>query len=183
MSDLSTESGVEALAAAAHSRGTLDVLVNNAGIYESTPFVRTTRAELARTLAVNLEAPFFLTQALLPLLLAAPAPCVVNVTDVAVRRPYPRYAPYLVSKAGLTMLTKALALELAPRVRVNAVAPGTVAFPEDFDPEKRARILARVPLGREGSPDDIGRAVVFLVRDAPYSTGHVLDVGGGLGIS
>ncbi len=157
----------------------LDVLVNSAGLYERVPFAALTRAQVERMMRVNVEAPLFLVQGLLPLLRAAPSPCVVNVTDVAVARPYAGYAHYMVSKAALEELTKALAVELAPEVRVNAVAPGTVAFPEDFDAPKRARILARVPAGREGTPEDVGRAVVYLVRDAPYVTGHTLTVDGG----
>lgn len=182
--DLSTQAGVDALAAAVRARAAaLDVLVNSAGAYEAVRFAELGREAYDSMLAVNLSAPFFLTQALLPLLTQAPDPCVVNVTDASVARPYPRYSHYLVSKAGLTMLTRVLALELAPVVRVNAVAPGTVAFPEGFDASKRERILARVPLRREGSPEDVGRAVVFLVRDAPYITGHVLDVDGGASLA
>jgi pteridine reductase len=180
LADLAAPEGVEQLAGEVRRlHGALDVLVNSAGAYESARFDTLRRAEYTRMLALNLEAPFFLTQALLPLLLAAPTPSVVNITDSALERPYPRYAHYMVSKAGLAMLTRALALELAPRVRVNAVAPGTVAFPESFDPTVRERILARIPLGREGTAADIGHAVVFLVRDAPYITGHTLDVDGG----
>jgi pteridine reductase len=134
-------------------------------------------------MAINLDAPFFLTQALVPLLRAAPSASVVNVTDVATDKPYAEYAHYMVTKAGLDMLTRALALELAPEVRVNAVAPGAVAFPPDFDAAKQARLLAHVPLGRAGSPDDVARAVLFLARDAPYMTGQVVSVDGGFSIA
>ncbi len=180
VADLSDPAGPsELVAAVTAKRSSLDVLVNSAGLYERVRFADLTRAQVERMMRVNVEAPLFLVQGLLPLLEAAPSPCVVNVTDVAIARPYPGYAHYMTSKAALEELTKALAVELAPRVRVNAVAPGTVAFPDDFDAHKRARILARVPAGREGTPDDIGRAVVYLVRDAPYVTGHTLSVDGG----
>lgn len=157
----------------------LDLVVHNAGIFEAIPFAEIDHARYRRMQAINLEAPFFLTQALLPALRAAPHPSVVHVTDIGADRPIPGYAHYSVSKAGLAMLTRALAAELAPEIRVNAVAPGTVMFPEDFDPETRARFLARIPMGREGRADDIARAVVFLATDAPYVTGQVLAVDGG----
>ena len=102
----------------------------------------------------------------------------VSRTDIAAERPYEGYAHYSVSKAGLLMLTRALAVELGPRVRVNAVAPGTVAFPPDFDEAARAEILGRIPLRREGDPTDVARAVVFLAGQ-PYVTGQVINVDGG----
>lgn len=158
---------------------TLDVVVHNAGAFERVDFADISRAAYRRMLAVNLDAPFFLTQRLLPALRAASAPCVVHVTDIAGERPIAHYAHYSVSKAGLVMLTRALAAELAPAIRVNAVSPGTVVFPEDFDEETRARFLSRIPLRREGSADDVAKAVLYLVRDAPYVTGQVIAVDGG----
>jgi pteridine reductase len=182
--DLGDPAAVATLAQTiAQQHTALDVLVNSAGLYENTPFETISRRAYARMMAVNLEAPLFLTQALLPLLRAAPQPCVVNITDTAVDRPYAGYAPYMVSKAALAMLTRVLALELGPHVRVNAVAPGTVAFPADFDAAKRQRIVSHVPLGRTGTPEDIGRAVVYLVRDASYVTGHTLVVDGGAALA
>jgi pteridine reductase len=177
--DLADEAAVDRLAAdlrAAHP--SLDLVVHNAGIFEHVPFASIDRARYRRMQAINLEAPFFLTQGLLPSLLAAKAPCVIHVTDIAAERPYEGYAHYSVSKAGLLMLTRALAVELGPRVRVNAVAPGTVAFPPDFDAAAREAILARVPLRREGDPTDIARAVVFLAQQ-PYVSGQVINVDGG----
>ncbi|MBM4378089.1 MAG: SDR family oxidoreductase [Deltaproteobacteria bacterium] len=178
--DLATEDGVSALARAVANRfPALDALVHNAGIFERVAFGDITRAQYRRTMAINLDAPFFLTQGLLPQLRAAPSPCVVHVTDIGGERALSHYAHYGVSKAGLLMLTRQLAVELAPHVRVNAVSPGTVAFPEDFTPEQRASVLRRVPLAREGTVEDIARAVVFLVTAAPYVTGQVLAVDGG----
>lgn len=178
--DLASEAGQEQLAGELRARApALDAVVHNAGIFESVPVAAIDRARWRRLLALNLEAPFFLTRALLPALEAAPAPAVVHLTDIGGERPMPGYTHYSVSKAGLLMLTRALAVELAPRVRVNAVSPGTVIFPEDFDEATRAAMLRRIPLGREGDPEDVARAVLFLLRDAPYVTGQVINVDGG----
>jgi pteridine reductase len=178
--DLSTEEGVDALAREVSALvPALDAIVHNAGIFERVAFADITRAQYRRMLAINLDAPFFLTQALLPRLHAAPAPAVVHVTDIGGERALSHYAHYGVSKAGLIMLTRQLAVELAPRVRVNAVSPGTVAFPEDFTPEQRASVLRRVPMAREGEVEDIAKAVVYLVTSAPYVTGQVLSIDGG----
>lgn len=158
--------------------GRLDALVHNAGILESGPVEQVTRAQWQRMQAVNLEAPFFLTQGLLSALRAAPSPCIVHLCDIYGERPMPQHLAYEVSKAGLSMLTRALALELAPHIRVNGVAPGVALLPEDVQPEARARALARVPLAREGSAEEIARAVAYLLR-AQYVTGHILVVDGG----
>ncbi len=178
--DLEQAEAVERLAEAVRvDHAALDLLVHNAGLFEAAPFEAITRSAYRRMQAVNAEAPFFLTQRLLPLLRAAPAPQVVHLADIAGERPLPGYAHYSVSKAAVVMLTRALAVELAPKVRVNAVAPGSVAFPEDFDAATRARFLSRIPLGREGSFEDVAAAVVYLASHAPYVTGQVLAVDGG----
>lgn len=156
----------------------IDVVVHSAGAFERVPFSRMTRAQYRAMQAVNLEAPYFLSQRLLPALHAAADPCIIHVVDIAAERPMNQYSHYSVSKAGLSMLTKALAVELGPKVRVNGVSPGTVAFPPSFDADERKKILARVPLKREGSPEDVAAAVVFLVR-APYISGAILPVDGG----
>ncbi|HSP79028.1 MAG TPA: SDR family oxidoreductase [Myxococcaceae bacterium] len=177
--DLGTREGVESLAAAVlEAHPSLDVLVNNAGIFERLAFEEITREQYHRMMGINLEAPFFLTQALLPALRAAPQPLVVNLTDIGGERAESHYAHYSVSKAGLIMLTRALAVELAPQVRVNAISPGTVVFPEDFDEAARQATLARIPLGRVGSAEDVARVVVFLAREAPYISGQVIAVDG-----
>ncbi len=157
----------------------LDVVVHNAGLFERVDFASISRERYRTMLAVNLDAPFFLTQALLPSLRAGKDPLVVHITDVGGERPVSHYAHYSVSKAGLIMLTRALAVELAPHVRVNAVSPGAVAFPEDFDAAAREAVLKRIPMGREGSVEDIARTIVFLAREAPYLTGQVITVDGG----
>ncbi|MFM8497137.1 MAG: SDR family NAD(P)-dependent oxidoreductase [Planctomycetia bacterium] len=163
----------------------LDLLVNNAAAYEHADFRTIVPAQLERMLAVNVRAPFLLTQALLPLLEASGQGAVVNVTDMAVSRAYSpshHFAHYLASKGALEQLTRALALELGPKVRVNAVAPGPVAIAAETTSEQRADMLARLPLGREGSPDDVGEAVVYLAK-ACYVTGQTIRVCGGLSIA
>jgi pteridine reductase len=181
VADLSDSGEVDRLGQELRARHpALDLLVHNAGLFERVDFADITRAQYRHMLAVNLDAPFFLTQALLPSLLAAEDPLVVQVGDIAGERPVPRYAHYSVSKAGVLMLTRALAVELGPKVRVNAVSPGTVAFPENFDQAARERIVGRVPLRREGTPADVAEAVLYLTR-ARYVTGQVLGVDGGRG--
>jgi len=176
--DLSTVEGAFALGDDVMARWPgLDVVVHNAALFAEVPFAQLTPAQWRLMQAVNLEAPAFLTQRLLPALRRSPAASVVCIADVAGERPIRRHAHYCVSKAGLLMLVKALALELAP-IRVNAIGPGAVAFPDDYDADKVARILARVPLGRTGSPDDIAAAVVFLAAQG-YVTGQMLAVDGG----
>lgn len=156
----------------------LDLLVHNAALFERVPFEAVTREQYRRMHALNLEAPFFLTQRLLPLLRRAEAPSVVHITDINGERAVPGYAHYGITKAGLLLLTRTLAAELAPKIRVNAVSPGTVAFPEDYDEKAKASILRRIPLGREGEPKDVARAVLFFAQ-SPYVTGQVLCVDGG----
>lgn len=180
--DLAAADGPAALAARLDR---LDLLVNNAAAYEHADFRDITPARLDRMLAVNVRAPFLLTQALLPLLQASGRGAVVNITDMAVSRAYSpthHFAHYLASKAALEQLTRALALELGPRVRVNAVAPGPVAIAAETTPEQRADMLARLPLGREGSPEDVAQAVAYLAQ-AAYVTGQTIRVCGGLSIA
>src|SRR6218665_1057039 len=178
--DLSRPEAVDDLGARVReAHPALDVVVHNAGLYEAIPVGAITRARYQTMLGVNLDAPFFLTQALLPSLRAGTSPLVVHLTDIAGERPVSGYAHYSVSKAGLIMLTRALAVELAPHVRVNAISPGTVAFPENFDAAEREATLPRIPMARDGSVEDVARAVLFLAREAPYITGQVLAVDGG----
>ncbi|NDC53192.1 MAG: SDR family oxidoreductase [Planctomycetia bacterium] len=163
----------------------LDLLVNNAAAYEHAAFREVSPERLDRMLAVNVRAPFLLTQAVLPLLEASGRGAVVNVTDMAVSRTYTAthfFSHYLASKAALEALTRALALELGPRVRVNAVAPGPVAIAAETTPAQRAEMLARLPLGREGSPADVAEAVVYLAG-AAYVTGQTIRVCGGLSVA
>ena len=157
----------------------LDILVNNAAIYESLPVEQIDYAAWDQMLALNLEAPFFITQGFLPLLKKAEKPSIINITDSGLDWPDQHYAHYFASKAGLDMLTRVLALELAPEIRVNSVAPGTVAFPPGFSEEAKQGILKDIPMGRVGSPEDIAKAVCYLVSGGSYVTGQSLAVDGG----
>ncbi len=157
----------------------LDVLVNNASAFYPTPFGEVTEKDWETLINANLKAPFFLAQAAAPHL-SANEGCIVNLADVHADRPLKEHSVYSISKAGVVMLTKSLARELGPRVRVNAVAPGAILWPENpMDDLSRQRIISATALKRQGQPEDIARAVEFLVRDAGYITGHVLTVDGG----
>jgi pteridine reductase len=184
--DLAEPEGPMALArrvAAAHP--VLDLLVLSAAAYEHRAFEQVRPEDLERQLQVNVKAPYFLLQGLLPTLRAAPAPSVVAITDMAVTHAYTPthfFSHYLAGKAALAQLVRAWALELGPGVRVNAVAPGPVAMAAETTAAQRQDILARIPLRREGQPEDVARAVVFLAQ-AAYVTGHSLAVDGGLSVS
>ncbi|WP_346838713.1 pteridine reductase [Microbulbifer sp. SAOS-129_SWC] len=179
-SDLSTAADCDQLAqrAAAHWGG-VDVLVNNASAFYPTPIGSADERAWDELLGSNLKAPFFLSQALAPSL-ARDHGCIINMVDIHAERPMPQHTIYCAAKAGLVMLTKSLALELAPQVRVNAVAPGAILWPEQeaVDDESRAKILARIPLARTGSESDIARTVRFLAEPS-YINGQVIAVDGG----
>lgn len=161
--------------------GRLDVLINNASSYYATEIGQINEENWADLIGSNLKAPMFLAQAAAPEL-RKQAGTIVNITDMHIERPKKGYVVYSVAKAGLVTLTKSLALELSPEVRVNAVAPGPVQWPENnpqFDEVYRQRVISQTLLKRIGNPTDIAKAVKFLVYDAPYVTGHVLAVDGG----
>jgi pteridine reductase len=160
--------------------GRLDALVNNASSFFPTPVGDITPAAWEDLIGTNLRAPLFLSQAAAPALRRAQG-AIVNITDIHAERPLRHYVVYSAAKAGLSGLTRSLARELAPEVRVNAVAPGPILWPDDgqFDELSRQRIVSATPLRREGSPDDIARAVHFLLNDAPYVTGETIAVDGG----
>lgn len=161
----------------------LDVLVNNAARFYPTPIGEATEEHWNDLLGTNLKAPFFLAQAAAPHLKKV-AGCIVNVADLYADRPLPNYAIYSVAKAGMVMLTRTLARELAPEVRVNAVAPGAILWPErGLDEMSKQRIVSRTPLKRAGEPDDIARAVLYLVREANFVTGQMLLVDGGRSVA
>jgi pteridine reductase len=163
--------------------GTLDLLVNNASSFYPTPFGETTLAQWEDLMGTNLRAPLFLTQAAAPALRRAGG-AVINIVDIHGQRPLRNHAVYSTAKAGLMMLTRALARELAPAVRVNAVAPGAVLWPEQgLDQERKRRISERTPLQHHGSPLDIARAVLFFAAEAPFVTGQILAVDGGRSIA
>lgn len=159
--------------------GRLDALVNNASTFYPTPVGAATLGQWNDLLGTNLAAPFFLSQAAAPAL-AEHEGCIVNITDIHAERPLARHPVYSAAKAGLVSLTRALAGELGPRVRVNAVSPGAILWAEhEADPATREAIVAGTALARMGDPDDIAGAVLFLVRDATYVSGAILPVDGG----
>ncbi len=160
--------------------GGLDILVNNASTFYPTPIGHITLEHWRDLLGSNLQAPLFLSQAAAPELSRRQG-LIINIVDIHGVRPLREYSTYSVAKAGLIMLTKSLARELAPQVRVNGIAPGPVMWPEDglIDAAAQQKILARTPLQRAGSPEDIARAAVFFAIDAPYVTGHIMPVDGG----
>ncbi|OGT83518.1 MAG: pteridine reductase [Gammaproteobacteria bacterium RIFCSPLOWO2_02_FULL_61_13] len=173
--DLRPASGPEKLVEQCHA---LDVLINNASTFYPTPLAEATAAQWDELLDTNLRAPFFLAQAAAPLLRRRQG-CIVNLTDIHAQRPLRDHAIYSISKAALDMLTKALAKELAPEVRVNGIAPGAAMWPEQMDADLRQRIESHTMLKRAGTPEDVAAAVRFLVCDAPYVTGQILAVDGG----
>lgn len=159
--------------------GRLDALVNNASGFFPTPFGDATPAQWDALFGVNLRAPFFLAQAAAPHLAKAGG-AIVNLADVHGERPLEGHAIYGMSKAALLYMTRALALELAPSVRVNAVAPGAILWPEEGkDQSGKDALLARTPLSRIGTVEEVAEAVRWLLRDASYMTGEVLHIDGG----
>jgi pteridine reductase len=177
--DLLDEHAPEQLIAAARaSFGRLDILVNNASTFYPTPVGEISTQSWNDLLGTNLKAPLFLAQAAAPLLVEARG-LILNLVDIHGLRPLRRYTTYSVAKAALIMLTKSLARELAPHVRVNAVAPGPVLWPDDADLELREEIVSRTLLKRAGSPADVARAVLYFATEAPYVTGQILAVDGG----
>jgi len=158
--------------------GRLDALVNNASIFHATPLGEITAAQCDEFFAVNARAPLLLAQAAAPYLKVAHG-AIVNITDIYAERPLPQHAAYGMSKAALRMATAALAQALAPEVRVNAVAPGAILWPENKYDVDRDAVLARIPLQRTGTPEEIANTVLWLVRDAGYVTGQTIRVDGG----
>jgi pteridine reductase len=164
----------------------LQLLVNNASLYLPTPNARTRAADWDTLMNTNLRAPWLLSQALAPAL-GNNCGSIVNIIDAFAARPQPGYALYNTAKNGLASLTRQLALELAPAVRVNGVAPGAILWPDpgaaDMNETERARLLDAIPLGRLGECADIARCVLFLAAEAPYITGQVIAVDGGAGLT
>jgi pteridine reductase len=182
--DLADLERAEALVAGALEHyGRLDLLVNNASSFYRTPFGRITPAQFDELMASNARAPLFLSQACAPALRDQRG-AIVNLVDVYAETGLVGYAPYSMAKGALLTLTRVLAQELGPEVRVNAVAPGAVLWPEDGKPYADQRLLIeRAALKRAGSAEDVARAVLFLARDATFTTGQVLRVDGGRGLA
>ena len=165
---------------AARWKGRLGALVNNASSFHRTPIGSIDEQQWSELIDGNLKAALFTSQAAVPWLRESGG-AIVNLCDVHTERPLPQFSVYTAAKAGIVALTRALALELAPRVRVNAVAPGSLDWPETavFSEDERRAGEAAIPLGRLGSADDVARAVEFLLFGNDYVTGHVLNVDGG----
>lgn len=179
--DLSETTTPELIIEAVAARwGRLDVLVNNAAIFAATPLETVTAAGWDRLMNTNLRAPYLMSKAALALL-RANAGCIVNLTDIYGDRPKALHAVYSASKAGLINLTKGLARDLAPTVRVNGVSPGPILWVDDDDRRERAEIMAKTPLQRTGEPTDIASAICYLAA-APYVTGQIIAVDGGRSI-
>lgn len=159
------------------SFGTLDVLVNSAAVMVRTPFDEVTVETWEEIFALNLRAPFFLSQAAAPHLKRAKG-AIVNIADLAAFETWPGYIPHGLTKSGVVYMTKALARVLAPEVRVNAIAPGTVLLPDDWSESDAARLNETTPLKREGTPEDVADAMLFLLG-ADYITGETIIVDGG----
>jgi len=159
--------------------GALDVLVNNASTFYPTPVGKITPEQFEDLVGTNLRAPLFLSQAAAPELRRRKG-LILNIADIHALRPLGRHAVYCAAKAALVMLTQSLARELGPEIRVNAIAPGPVMWPENgVDEELRQRIVARTALKRSGSAEDVARAAIFFASSAPFVTGQVLAVDGG----
>lgn len=174
-------SGVALIQQTVQEWGRLDVVINNASKFYRTYYDKVTEYEWDDLINSNLKAPFFIAQAA-SLHLAAQQGCIVNITDIHGEKPMRDYSVYCLSKAGLLMLTKVLAKELGPHVRVNAVSPGVVLWPEGENAlaeDEKQKLIEHTMLLREGTPRDIAKTVLFLIRDSDYITGQVINVDGG----
>lgn len=163
--------------------GRLDILINNASSFFPTKIGEITEAHWDNLFSSNLKAPLFLSQAAAPYLINTNG-CIVNMVDIHAERPLAEHPVYCAAKSGLLMLTKSLAKELGPDVRVNGVSPGAILWPEVDEKKAEAisehsLLLEKTSLKREGSPDDIAKTILFLVSEAPYVTGHIIPVDGG----
>jgi pteridine reductase len=159
--------------------GGLDILVNNASTFYPTPVGTITELQWDELFASNLKAPLFLSQCAVPYLRESQG-AIINLVDIHARRPLRDHAVYGSAKAGLEMLTRSLAKDLAPEIRVNGIAPGAILWPEqDMTDSVKASILQQIPLGRPGEPGEIAECVLYLVSGARYITGQVIAVDGG----
>ena len=160
--------------------GALDILVNNASGFYPTPMGSITGQQFGDLMGTNLKAPLFLSQAAAPHLRTRRG-AIINIVDIHAERPLRNYVVYSIAKSALAGLTRSLALELGPEVRVNGVSPGAIAWPEDgsFDPALQERVIRHTMLKRQGDPDDVAKVVLFLATDAGYITGQIIAVDGG----
>ena len=158
--------------------GRLDVLINNASSFYPTQVNKATEEQWDDLMGSNLKAPFFLSQAAAPHLKKNNG-CIINIVDIHAERPLKNFPIYSMAKAGLAMMTKSLACELGPEIRVNGVAPGAILWPENLDEVAKQRIVSRTFLKRQGEPNDISKTILYLIKDADYTTGQIIAVDGG----
>lgn len=176
--DVAVAADVERIANAVRTTfGRLDLLVNNASLFQSGPLLEVEEKEWDRVMAVNLKGPFLMVKATADLL-AESRGRIVNMVDLSATQPWVNHPHHAVSKAGLLHLTRVMSRALAPRIRVNAIAPGAVLLPEDYDAEMRKKSAERSALGTLGSPEDVVRTILFLEK-SPFITGEVIVVDGG----
>ena len=179
---LSAEAPERLVAAALLEFGRLDILINNASSFYPTPVGTITGPQWDDLMGSNLKAPLFLSQAAAPSLRAQRG-LIINMIDIHALRPLRAHPVYSTAKAGLAMLTRSLARELGPEIRVNGIAPGPVLWPDGgMDPELKQEIIEKTALKRQGTPQDIARTALFLAKDAPYITGQIIAVDGGRSI-
>lgn len=158
--------------------GRIDVLINNASVWLKSPILEIAEDEWDLAFDINLKGPFLVSQAVAPYMIQQGEGVILNITDLSAFQTWPEYAHHAASKAGLVSLTKSMAVELAPEIRVNAIAPGTVLLPDDHTPEKRDWAEEKSVLKRIGSPDDVARLATFLINN-DFITGSVYFVDGG----
>ena len=158
--------------------GRLDVLINNASSFYPSKIGKATEEQWDDLVGSNMKAPFFLSQAAAPHLKKNNG-CIINIVDIHADRPLKTFPIYSMAKAGLVMMTKSLAGELGPEIRVNAVAPGAILWPENLDEVAKQRIVSRTFLKRQGEPNDISKTILYLIKDADYVTGQIIAVDGG----
>jgi pteridine reductase len=181
--DLLANNALNALAKEAYNAWQrLDVLVNNASTFYRTPIGSANDQHWDDLFGTNVKAPFFLAQAAAPFLRKTHG-CIINMVDIHARRPLKEYSIYSMAKAALETMTKALARELGPEIRVNGVAPGAILWPDDIDEVTKQRIVSKTFLKRKGEPEDIAKAIRFIIEDAPYMTGQIISIDGGRSLS
>jgi pteridine reductase len=181
--DLLANNALTALAKEAYNAWQrLDVLINNASTFYRTPIGSANDQHWDDLFGTNVKAPFFLAQASAPFLRKTHG-CIINMVDIHARRPLKEYSIYSMAKAALETMTKALARELGPEIRVNGVAPGAIMWPDNIDEVTKQRIVSKTFLKRKGEPEDIAKAIRFIIEDAPYMTGQIISIDGGRSLS
>ena len=181
--DLLANNAVTALVKEAYNAWQrLDVLINNASTFYRTPIGSANDQHWDDLFGTNVKAPFFLAQAAAPFLRKTHG-CIINMVDIHARRPLKEYSIYSMAKASLETMTKALARELGPEIRVNGVSPGAILWPDNLDEVTKQRIVSKTFLKRKGEPEDIAKAIRFIIEDAPYMTGQILSIDGGRSLS